>query len=82
MYEFTTENITDAVIERMSTTPDPRLREIMACLVKHLHDFARETKLKPEEWIAGIEFLTRVGHITTPVRQEFILLSDTLGLKS
>ena len=82
MHEFTTENITDAVIERMSTTPDPRLREIMACLVKHLHDFAREMKLTPEEWMAGIEFLTRVGHITTPVRQEFVLLSDTLGLST
>ena len=82
MYEFTTENITDAVIERMSTTPDPRLLEIMACLVKHLHDFAREVKLTPEEWMGGIEFLTRVGHITTPVRQEFVLLSDTLGLST
>jgi hydroxyquinol 1,2-dioxygenase len=82
MYEFTTENITDAVIERMSTTPDPRLREIMACLVKHLHDFAREVNLTPEEWIGGIGFLTRVGHITTDVRQEFVLLSDTLGLST
>ncbi len=82
MYEFTTENITDAVIERMSTTPDPRLREIMACLVQHLHDFAREMKLTPDEWMAGIQFLTRIGHITTPVRQEFVLLSDTLGLST
>lgn len=82
MIEFTPENITDAVIERMSKTPDPRLREIMASLVKHLHEFAREVNLTPEEWIAGIGFLTRVGHITTDVRQEFVLLSDTLGLST
>jgi protocatechuate 3,4-dioxygenase beta subunit len=82
MIEFTPETITDAVIERMSTTPDPRLREIMASLVRHLHDFAREVNLTPEEWIGGIGFLTRVGHITTDVRQEFVLLSDTLGLST
>ena len=82
MIEFTPENITDAVVERMSKTPDPRLREIMASLVKHLHAFAREVNLTPEEWIGGIGFLTRVGHITTDVRQEFVLLSDTLGLST
>lgn len=74
--------ITDAALAQMSTTRDPRLKEIMACLVKHLHAFAREIDLTPEEWIEGIKFLTAVGQTCTPYRQEFILLSDTLGLSS
>jgi hydroxyquinol 1,2-dioxygenase len=74
------ENITQAVIARFADTPDPRLKEIMTSLVQHLHAFARETQLTEAEWGKGIEFLTRVGHITTDQRQEFILLSDTLGL--
>ena len=82
MRELTPETITDAVIEQMATTPDPRMREIMAAAVKHLHAFAREVNLTPGEWIKGIEFMTRVGQACTPVRQEFILLSDTLGLSA
>ena len=74
--------ITDAALEQMSTTRDPRLKEIMECLVKHLHAFAREIDLTPEEWIEGIKFLTAVGQKCTPYRQEFILLSDTLGMSS
>ena len=74
--------ITDAALEQMSSTRDPRLKEIMACLVKHLHAFAREIDLTPEEWIEGIKFLTAVGQTCTPYRQEFILLSDTLGMSS
>lgn len=74
--------ITDAVVDQMSTTENPRLREVMESLVRHLHDFAREVDLKPEEWLKSIEFLTAVGKKCTPARQEFILLSDTLGLSS
>ena len=74
--------ITDAVLDQMSTTGDPRLKEIMDSLVGHLHDFAREVDLKPGEWLKSIEFLTAVGKKCTPARQEFILLSDTLGLSS
>lgn len=74
--------ITEVALEQMDTTPDPRLKQIMASLVRHLHDFAREVDLTPEEWIKGIEFLTAVGRTCTPSRQEFILLSDTLGLSS
>src|SRR4051812_10554219 len=74
--------ITDAAIEQMSTTGDPRLKQIMESLVRHLHAFAREVDLKPEEWIEGIKFLTAVGQKCTDFRQEFILLSDTLGLSS
>jgi protocatechuate 3,4-dioxygenase beta subunit len=73
-------DITDAVIEQMATTPDPRLREIMEAAVRHLHAFAREVNLKPDEWLQGIAFLTAVGQMCSPIRQEFILLSDTLGL--
>ena len=72
--------ITDAVLERQDNTADPRLKEIMTSLVRHLHDFAREVQLTEEEWFKGIEFLTRCGHITDDKRQEFILLSDVLGL--
>jgi len=54
----------------------------MDSLVTHLHDFAREVKLTEQEWLDGIQFLTDVGHITGAHRQEFILLSDTLGLST
>ncbi len=74
--------ITDAALAQMSGTRDPRLKQIMECLVRHLHAFAREIDLTPEEWIEGIKFLTAVGQTCTPYRQEFILLSDTLGLSS
>jgi hydroxyquinol 1,2-dioxygenase len=66
----------------MATTPDPRLKEIMASAVKHLHAFAKDVKLTPAEWIKGIAFMTAVGKLCTPARQEFILLSDTLGLSA
>ncbi len=74
--------ITDAALEQMSATPNPRLKQIMEGLVKHLHEFAREVDLTPEEWIQGIGFLTAVGQKCTPFRQEFILLSDTLGFSA
>lgn len=74
--------ITDAAIEQMSSTPNPRLKQVMESLVRHLHEFAREVDLTPEEWLQGISFLTAVGQKCTPFRQEFILLSDTLGFSS
>jgi hydroxyquinol 1,2-dioxygenase len=74
--------ITDAAVAQMSGTPDPRLRQIMESLVRHLHDFAREVDLTAEEWLEGIRFLTAVGQKCTAHRQEFILLSDTLGMSS
>jgi hydroxyquinol 1,2-dioxygenase len=72
--------ITEAVLARHDNAPDIRLKEIMTSLVNHLHAFAREVTLTEAEWEAGIRFLTEVGHITDNKRQEFILLSDTLGL--
>jgi hydroxyquinol 1,2-dioxygenase len=74
------DTITQAVIARLATTPDARLKEIMTSLVQHLHAFAREVKLTEPEWMQGIEFLTATGQMCNEKRQEFILLSDTLGL--
>lgn len=80
MRNLTQDNITQAVIARLADTPDARLKEVMTSLVQHLHAFAREVKLTEAEWLRGIQFLTRVGAMTDDKRQEFILLSDTLGL--
>jgi hydroxyquinol 1,2-dioxygenase len=80
MEDLNETTVTEAVLQQMADTPDPRLREIMAAAVKHLHAFAREVSLKPEEWLYGIKFMTEIGQACTPYRQEFILLSDTLGL--
>jgi protocatechuate 3,4-dioxygenase beta subunit len=74
--------ITDEVLAAYADTPDPRLREILAALIRHLHAFAAETGLTASEWQAGIEFLTAVGQKCDADRQEFILLSDVLGLSS
>ena len=76
----TEEEITNEVLRRFDVTKDARLRQIMQSLVKHLHAFAREVELTEKEWFAGIEFLTAVGKKCADNRQEFILLSDTLGL--
>jgi hydroxyquinol 1,2-dioxygenase len=80
MENLNANHITESVLERLANTPDPRLKEIMRSLVRHLHGFAREVKLTEAEWLKGIEFLTQTGHITNAQRQEFILLSDVLGL--
>ena len=72
--------ITPAVLQRIAGTEDPRLKEIMTSLVRHLHDFVREVKLTEDEWQAGINFLTETGQTCSATRQEFILLSDTLGV--
>jgi len=82
MQELTPETITQAVLDQMATTPNPRMKEIMASAVKHLHAFAKDVNLTPAEWLKGIAFMTQVGKICTPARQEFILLSDTLGLSA
>lgn len=77
---FTEDDSAGIVNARMGKDVDPRLREVMACLVRHLHAFAKEIALRPEEWEYAIDFLTRTGQACTGERQEFILLSDTLGL--
>lgn len=79
MRNFNENTITDAVIQRFATSADPRVKEICASLVKHLHDFVRDVRPTYEEWEYAIDFLTRTGKICDGNRQEFILLSDTLG---
>jgi hydroxyquinol 1,2-dioxygenase len=80
MTYVTEENLTDLAIERWSNIPDPRLRQVMTSLVKHLHAFIREIEPTQAEWAAGIQWLTRVGQICDAKRQEFILTSDVLGV--
>jgi hydroxyquinol 1,2-dioxygenase len=82
MQNLTENNITEAALDRIRECRDPRLKDVIAALIRHLHDFAREVRLTPAEWRTAIEFLTDVGHITDDKRQEFILLSDTLGLSA
>ena len=77
--EFT---VTDATLEQMASTANPRLKQIMDAAVRHLHAFVRDVDLTPEEWIQGMQFLTAVGQACTPLRQEFILLSDVLGVSA
>jgi len=72
--------ITAEAIERMVNAPNPRVKTLMTSLIRHLHEFARETQLTEAEWFEGIKFLTATGHKTDDKRQEFILLSDALGL--
>src|ERR1700753_1678472 len=73
-------SITNAVLERFENTADPRLKEIINSVVRHLHDGVREIEPSFEEWMYAIQFLTRTGQISVGGRQEFILLSDTLGV--
>lgn len=82
MSDFSEQNITAAVVEAFRGTPDPRLRNIMGALVRHLHDFVREVELTQEEWQFAIDYLTRTGQPMPDKRQEFILLSDTLGVSA
>jgi hydroxyquinol 1,2-dioxygenase len=74
------DQLTAEVLESFARTASPRLRELFAGLVGHLHAYAREVRLTEAEWRLAIDFLTRTGHITDDRRQEFILLSDVLGL--
>ena len=76
----TEDDITNETLRRFEGTPDPRLREIMLSLTRHLHAFVKEVQLTEGEWMAGIQFLTATGHKCDDIRQEFILLSDTMGV--
>ena len=77
---FSEANSAEVVNARAGPNADPRLREVTSSLVRHLHAFAKEVELTQEEWDFAIDFLTRTGQICSPERQEFILLSDVLGL--
>jgi hydroxyquinol 1,2-dioxygenase len=80
MRNFNENTITDAVLDRIAASTQPRIKEISEALVRHLHAFVREVRPTQREWEQGIEFLTRTGHMSDDKRQEFILLSDTLGV--
>lgn len=74
------DELTDAVVASFDGSADERTKTVLGALVRHLHAFAREVELTEEEWFTGIDFLTRTGHMSTGTRQEFVLLSDVLGL--
>lgn len=82
MRDVTTKNITETFLSYFDEQTDPRLVEVMESLAKHLHNFAIETNLTHDEWTSGLDILRRAGAITTPERDEFVLLSDVLGLSS
>jgi hydroxyquinol 1,2-dioxygenase len=73
------ETITQVVLASFAGCRDERLRTLVTSLVQHLHAFVREVRLTESEWVQAIQFFTDIGHITDARRQEFILLSDTLG---
>jgi protocatechuate 3,4-dioxygenase beta subunit len=77
---FSEERSAEVVAQSFAGTPDPRLRQVLTALVRHLHAFVKEVELTDEEWAAGIAFLTATGHMSDAVRQEFVLLSDVLGV--
>src|ERR1700752_5027049 len=77
---LTEQTITEALQRTFDESTDERFRQVFVCLVQHLHDFAREVRLTGDEWFTAMDFLERVGKISTPTRQEFVLLSDILGL--
>ena len=80
MAQFSETELTAAVIKSFEDTPDPRAKFLLQELVKSLHDYVRRTDLTFEEWDYAIGFLTRTGQKCTDIRQEFILLSDVLGV--
>ncbi|OBG28560.1 dioxygenase [Mycobacterium sp. 852002-51057_SCH5723018] len=78
--DLTEDTITEAVQRSFDASANERFRQLLVCLVQHLHDFAREVRLTGEEWATAMDFLERVGKICSPTREEFVLLSDILGL--
>jgi hydroxyquinol 1,2-dioxygenase len=80
MRNFNETTITGAVLDRIKDAENPRVKAISEALVRHLHAFVREVRPTQKEWEQGIDFLTRTGHMCDDKRQEFILLSDALGV--
>ena len=75
-------NFTQNVINAMGPKTSPRMREVMAVLFRHVHDFAREVDLTTDEWMAGVKFLNSVGQISNDIRNEGQRISDIIGLES
>lgn len=81
MRDYTVDNITEAVVKEYSSkTPDPRMRKIITSFIEHMHAFVKDVELTEAEWFEGVQFLTDTGQMCDEKRQEFILLSDTLGV--
>jgi len=80
MRDLSESTLTAAVLERLVDCRDPRFQQVMSSLIRHLHAFVRETELTEAEWLTAIQFLTATGQRCDDKRQEFILLSDTLGV--
>src|SRR5215475_1048661 len=80
MRNLTEQNLTEAVLTKLAGSEDVRFKQIMTSLIRHLHAFVREVELTEAEWFAGIQFLTATGQKCDDKRQEYILLSDTLGV--
>lgn len=76
----TEQNLTDLALKQWEACHSPRLRQIMQSLVKHLHGFVRDVDLKQDEWLMAVEWLAKTGQISSEKRQEFILMSDVLGI--
>ncbi|MGR3502454.1 intradiol ring-cleavage dioxygenase [Pseudaestuariivita sp.] len=81
MRNITLDNITEAVVGSMSTEIAPRNREVMASLLKHVHAFCKDVNLSHAEWLQACEFMRRAGDISDDARNEFILISDILGVE-
>jgi len=75
-------NFTKHCIDTIGSKTDPRSREVLSSLIKHIHDFAREVELTPDEWMMGVKFVNSIGQASTPVRNEGHRISDVIGLES
>jgi catechol 1,2-dioxygenase len=80
MKPFTEQNATEVVVESLAGTPDPRFKQLITSVISHLHAIVKEVEPTTAEWMTALEFLTRTGQICNAKRQEFILLSDVLGV--
>jgi protocatechuate 3,4-dioxygenase beta subunit len=79
-YSFSEDNSAEIVVDSFADTPDPRLKQLMTSLVEHLHAFIKDVEPTEEEWQHAVDFLTNAGHMCDDTRQEFVLLSDVLGV--
>jgi hypothetical protein len=77
---FSEERSAQVVAASFAHTPDPRLRQLLTALTRHLHAFVKEVELTEEEWGSAVDFLTRTGQKCDDVRREFVLLSDVLSV--
>jgi len=75
-------NFTDNVVNSFGPKATPRAREVIGCLIRHIHDFARETELSMEEWMMGVQFINSIGQISTSIRNEGHRMSDVIGLET